>query len=208
MLLNPHQLLLTSLLALPCHVQPWQPSFRSSSSSRQIQVTEGGSIRGDLLLALPLSVLLPTIGFNTAYKRREGRVRRVGGEAGTEEAAPPLLQRINFLFSSLDVDDEHCKQRAICEIVQKKLMYSPLSDLLISIFRKKRSNFLEVGVKSSVEWDRYFYSSFIGQHSKDEKICQETFSTCPLGAEQLVNVPVLKLWQLAADNISIRLDDE
>ena len=89
----------------------------------------------DLLLALPLSVLLPTIGFNTAYKRREGRVRRVGSEAGTEEAAPPLLQRINFLFSSLDVDDEHCKQRAICEIVQKKLMYSPLSDLLISIFR-------------------------------------------------------------------------
>jgi len=87
-------------------------------------------------------------------------------------------------------------------------MYSPLSDLLISIFRKSRSNFLEVDVKSSVEWDRYFYSSFIGQHSKDENICQETFSTCPLGAEQLVNVPVLKLWQLAADNISIRLDDE
>jgi len=200
---------LTILLALPCNVQPWQPSSPFSSSSRQIQVTTGGSIRGDLLLALPLSFLLSTIGFNTDFKRRNGRVRKFETKDDrTDDWSSPLLSRIDFLFQILDMDDEDCKQRAICEIVQNKLIYSPLSELLISIFRKSRRNFLEVDVNSSVEWDRYFYSSFIGQNSKDENICEKTFSKCPLKANQLVNIPVLKLWQLAANKISIRIDDE
>jgi len=203
-----HKLLLTILLALPCNVQPWRPS-PSSSSSRQLQVTPGGSVRGDLLLALPLSFLLPTIGFNTDFKRRRGRVRKSGAmDDSPSDWSSPLLSRIDFLFQILDVDDEDCKQRAICEIVQNKLIYSPLSDLLISIFRKSRSNFLEADVNSSVKWDRYFYSSFIGQNSKDENICETTFSKCQLRANQLVNIPVLKLWQIASSKISIRIDDE
>ena len=90
----------------------------------------------DLLLALPISVLLPTIGFNTDFKRRKGRSGREESEAGRQEQpAHPLLERIDLLFSSLDLEDEDCKQRAICEIVQNKMIYSPLSELLISIFR-------------------------------------------------------------------------
>jgi len=204
-----HQLLLTILLALPCNVQPWQPSSppsSSSSTSRQLEVTPGGSIRGDLLLSLPLSFLLPTIGFNTDFKRetRPGLERR----EDPRTRSPPGLERIDFLFQILHVEDEGCKQRAICEIVQSKLLFSPLSDFLISVFRKSTSNFLEADVNSSVEWERYFYSSFIGQNSKDENICKKTFSRCPLRAEQLVNIPVLKLWQLLASKISIRIDDE
>jgi len=153
-----------------------------------------------------LSFLLPTIGFNTEFKRRLG-ARKVERREDSPRS-PPALSRIDFLFQILQVDDEDCKQRAICEIVQSKLIFSPLSDLLISIFRKSRSNFLEADLNSSVEWDRYFYSAFIGQHSKDENICEKTFSFCPLRADQLVNIPVLKLWQLAADKISIRIDDE
>jgi len=203
MVLSHHKLLLTILLARPSHVQPWQPSPSS------LHLTEGASIRGDLLLALPISVLLPTIGFNTDFKRRKGRSGREESEAGRQEQpAHPLLERIDLLFSSLDLEDEDCKQRAICEIVQNKMIYSPLSELLISIFRKSRSSFLEADVSSSVQWERYFYSSYIGQHSKDKNICEATFSLCPLSAQQLVNVPVLKLWQLAANKISIRLDDE
>lgn len=198
---------LTILLALPCNVQPWQPS--PSSSSRQIQVTTGGSIRGDLLLALPLSFLLSTIGFNTDFKRRNGRVWKFETKNDrTDDFSSPLLSRINFLFQILDVDDKDCQQKAICEIVQNKLIYSPLSDLLISIFRKSKRMFSEVDVNSSVEWDKYFYSSFIGQNSRDKTVCEKTFSKCQLRANQLVNISVLKLWQLAANKISIRIDDE
>jgi len=212
--LGHHPLLLTILLALPCNVQPWQPSSlpSSSSTSRQLEVTAGGSIRGDLLLSLPLSFLLPTIGFNTEFKREAGAgpgsVRNVGRREDSGPGSPAGRERIDFLFQILHVEDEGCKQRAICEIVQSKLLFSPLSDFLISVFRKSTSNFLEADVNSSVEWERYFYSSFIGQNSKDENICQKTFSQCPLRAEQLVNIPVLKLWQLLAHKISIRIDDE
>jgi len=201
-------LLLTILLALPCNVQPWQPSSAppSPSTSRQLEVTPGGSIRGDLLLSLPLSFLLPTIGFNTDFKREGGP--RAGRREDPGARSPPGLERIDFLFQILHVEDEGCKQRAICEIVQSKLLFSPLSDFLISVFRKSTSNFLEADVNSSVEWERYFYSSFIGQNSKDENICKKTFSRCPLRAEQLVNIPVLKLWQLLAHKINIRIDDE
>lgn len=201
-------LLLTILLALPCNVQPWQPSSLppSSSTSRQLEVTPGGSIRGDLLLSLPLSFLLPTIGFNTDFKREGGP--REGRREDPGVRSPPGIERIDFLFQILHLEDEGCKQRAICEIVQSKLLFSPLSDFLISVFRKSTSNFLETDVNSSVEWERYFYSSFIGQNSKDENICKKTFSRCPLRAEQLVNIPVLKLWQLLAHKINIRIDDE
>jgi len=204
-----HPLLLTIFLALPCNVHPWQPSALPStpSTARQLEVTPGGSIRGDLLLSLPLSFLLPTIGFNTDFKREAGpRPGRRREEPGAK--SPPGLERIDFLFRVLQVEDEGCKQRAICEIVQSKLLFSPLSDFLISVFRKSTSNFLEADVNSSVEWERYFYSSFIGQNSKDENICKKTFSRCPLRADQLVNIPVLKLWQLLAHKISIRIDDE
>jgi len=204
MLLSRHKLLLTILLtSKPSNVQPWHPSSPST-----LHLTEGGSIRGDLLLALPLSLLLPTIGFNTDFKRRKGRPGKDSETGRQEQSVHPLGDRLDLLFSSLDLDDEDCKQRAICEIVQNKLIYSPLSELLISIFRKSRSNFLEDDVRSSVQWDRYFYSSYIGQNSKDKKICEATFSKCPLGAQHLVNIPVLKLWQLAANKISIRIDDE
>jgi len=204
---HPH-LLLTTLLALPCNVQPCQPSSppSSPSTSRQLEVTAGGSIRGDLLLSLPLSFLLPTIGFNTDFKREAGPRPERREDSGSR--SPPGLQRIDFLFQILHVADEGCKQRAICEIVQSKSLFSPLSDFLISVFRKSTSNFLEADVDSSVEWERYFYSSFIGQNSKDENICKKTFSRCPLAAEQLVNIPVLKLWQLLAHKVSIRIDDE
>ena len=102
----------------------------------------------DLLLSLPLSFLLPTIGFNTDFKREVGAGPNTGrtvwrraeeeGEKEEEEEgprSPPGLQRIDFLFQILQLEDEGCKQRAICEIVQSKLLFSPLSDFLISVFR-------------------------------------------------------------------------
>ena len=90
----------------------------------------------DLLLSLPLSFLLPTIGFNTDFKREAGPGLERREDPGPRSSrSPPGLERIDFLFQILHLEDEGCKQRAICEIVQNKMIYSPLSELLISIFR-------------------------------------------------------------------------
>ena len=47
----------------------------------------------------------------------------------------PLLSRIDLLFFFLQVNDDVCRQRALCEIVQNQLKFSPLSDFLVSLFR-------------------------------------------------------------------------
>jgi len=244
------KVLLTLLLALPCHVQPSPssgaeqlaqppslPSRQEFGFSRQLQVTSGAKIRGDLLVGVPLTLLLPTIGYNTEYKSRwrekGGKQERKFTEAEDEEIhsnrleeqerkfdsenpeyffnpiSGPLLSRIDTLFFYLQVHDEECRQRAICEIVQNHLKFSPLSDFLVSLFRKSRSHFLNDEKQNLVRWDRYFYAASLGQNSDDlNSKCQTRYNSCPLGADQMMNMPALRLWQLAAEKISIRIEDQ
>ena len=49
----------------------------------------------------------------------------------------PLMSRLDFLFKVLDIDNVDCQQRVICEAANNQEKFSPLSDLLISIFRLK-----------------------------------------------------------------------
>ena len=94
----------------------------------------------DLLVGLPISLLLPSIGFNTKYKshwREQGRsLDTVLPSEDTENPViGPLLSRADAFFHFLGVIDEPCKLRAICEIVQRSSEFSPLSDYLSVLFR-------------------------------------------------------------------------
>jgi len=249
------QILLTLLLALPCNVHPSPPagveqhahprplpSRPESGTSRQLQVTPGGSVRGDLLVSVPLTLLLPTIGYNTEYKSRwrEGRrreeERREKKNISRQEGEPmhskklakqellfdsekkeytinpftgPLLSRIDIFFFFLQVNDDVCRQRAICEIVQNQLKFSPLSDFLISLFRKSRKGVLNDETPSSIRWDQYFYSAYLGLNSDgSERKCQTQYDMCPLSADMMINVPALKIWQFLSEKISIRITDQ
>jgi len=238
------QILLTLLLALPCNVHPSPPSGAErhaqprslpsrpdSGASRQLQVTPGGSVRGDLLVSVPLTLLLPTIGYNTEYKSRWREGRRMSGEDDTMQSnklakqesrfrpdnkeystnpsTGPLLSRIDLFFFFLQVSDDVCRQRAICEIVQNQLKFSPLSDFLISLFRKSRSSFPNGEKPSSIRWDKYFYAGSLGLNSDGaERRCQIHYKLCPVGLESMINIPALKIWQLASERISIRITDQ
>jgi len=244
------KVLLTLLLALPCNVHPSAPSGAEqfaqppplpsrpeSGSSRQLQVTTGGQIRGDLLVEVPLTLLLPTIGYNTEYKSRWRETRRRKERKFSEEEEDeihsnileekkltfnsesqeyffnsitgPLLSRIDTLFFFLQVHEDTCRQRAICEIVQNQSKFSPLSDFLLSLFRKSRSNFLDDEHENLIRWDKYFYAASLGLNSDGpEKRCQARYSSCSLSADQMINIPALKIWQMAAEKISIRIVDQ
>ena len=89
----------------------------------------------DLLIGVPVSFLLPTIGFNTAYKKIRKRRPRMDNEIEDDGEKDPLLTRLDFLFDVLDIDDLDCQQKVICEVVSNQEKFSPLSDLLISLFR-------------------------------------------------------------------------
>merc|ERR1712213_173441 len=76
-------------------------SHHQSSLPRLLQVTAGGNIRGDLLIGGPVSFLLPTIGFNTAYKKIRKRRPRMDNEIEDDGEKDPLLARLDFLFDVL-----------------------------------------------------------------------------------------------------------
>ena len=118
----------------------------------------------DLLIGVPLTLLLPTIGHNTEYKSRWREARQVdltmeeedNNSNKEEEATQPLLSRLDTFFQQLGVPEQGCRSRAICEIVQSKDQYAPLSDYLSSLLRWEddclenyKPNFLHAGRKTT-----------------------------------------------------------
>ena len=98
----------------------------------------------DLLIGLPLTLLLPTIGHNTEYKSRWRESRRIQVDNTMEDEEEeeevldkekPLLSRLNIFFWYLGVREQGCKSRAICEIVQSNQQFAPLGDYLSSLLR-------------------------------------------------------------------------
>ena len=96
----------------------------------------------DLLIGVPLTLLLPTIGHNTEYKSRwrESRQAQVDNAMEEEEEVldnirQPLLSRLHTFFWHLGVREQGCRSRAICEIVQSNHQFAPLGDYLSSLLR-------------------------------------------------------------------------
>jgi len=217
--------LTTLLLALPCHVQSSISSGAGQQSSavqprslssphhhnqpRQLQVTSAGTIRGDLLISVPVSLLLPTLAWRTAYQAsRAARSLQDYSKPGLNTYTGPLLNRLDNLFFILQVEDERCRERAICEIVQNREDFSPLNDFLINIFRKSRTNkFLLDEVGTELRWEKYQAAARLGETSGLQENCFQRFPSCPFSARQMLNLPALRLWQLAAQIINIRIED-
>ena len=137
----------------------------------------------------------------------------------------PLLSRLDLLFESLGVGDFSCQQKLICELGRDHQNFSPLRDLVTSIFRykslylinyrsqvfhvfsKSSSTQLDPFYKRSTSWEQLSYSFHIGNTSKHKKACSNKFTSCTFDLPQLINIPILQLWQLASNYIDIRLDD-
>jgi len=209
------QFLLTTLLAFPCLLCSHGPGIRQSSSdhdsspqSRMLHITQGANIRGDLMIGVPVSFLVPTIGFNTAYKRIN---KRSGAPSMKSEdrakKSDPLMSRLDFLFDVLDLREFDCQQRMVCEMVRDRDTFSPLSDLLLSIFSKTENRMLDNRVESSIQHELLSYAAYLGQHSGEEETCRNRFSSCSYHTSQLINTPVLFLWQLASQYLALRIDD-
>jgi len=176
--------------------------------ARLFQVTSGGNIRGDLLIGVPVSFLFPSIGFNTEYKRkRMDHFQKRSIVRSNNWKRDPLLSRLDLLFESLGVGDFSCQQKLICELGRDHQNFSPLRDLVTSIFSKSSSTQLDPFYKSSTSWEQLSYSFHIGNTSKHKKACSNKFTSCTFDLPQLINIPILQLWQLASNYIDIRLDD-
>jgi len=141
--------------------------------------------------------------------KQESRFHPDNKEYSTNPTTGPLLSRIDLFFFFLQVHDDVCRQRAICEIVQNQLKFSPLSDFLISLFKKSRSSFLNDDNPNAIRWDKYFYAGSLGLNSDGaDRRCQMQYKSCPVSVDSMINIPALKIWQLASEKISIRITDQ
>ena len=179
----------------------------------------------DFMIGVPVSLLLPTIGFNTRYKRSRNfreKSPEITKRIGKKD---PLTSRLTFLFDVLQVHDANCQQKIICETLKDQQKFSPLSDLLLAIFRfdflqtfkiflikiflcrKPKRTLFDGGKRNSYGWDLYYYAYHVGHNAEDFGVCTKTFGSCSHDSTEFLNVPVIHLWQLASKYLSLRLDD-
>ena len=71
--------------------------------------------------------------------------------------------------------------------------------------RRPTTSFFDVIVEDvgAVRWESYLAASQAGEEG-----CQRYRASCPVPAEDIVNMAALKLWQMLAKKISFRLDHE
>ena len=96
-------------------------------------------------MGLPLTLLLPSIGYNTKYKSRYGATpaeerddtayNSVDLEYSSNLVTGPLLSRLDAFFHYLGVHSNVCRQRIVCELIQRDKQFSPLSNYLSILFR-------------------------------------------------------------------------
>jgi len=192
-------------------VAHWPHHGGASLPFPPLTLTPGQDLRGDLLIGVPLTLLLPTIGHNTEYKSRWREARQVdftmeeedNNNNKEEEETQPLLSRLDTFFQHLGVPEQGCRSRAICEIVQSKDQYTPLSDYLSSLLRAQNYDFWGETSDTSVVWAESVAAAQTGEAG----LCSTMEKRCFLPASSMVNLPALRLWQLLAKHVALRIED-
>jgi len=197
-------------------VAHWPQDGGASLPFPPLTLTPGADLRGDLLIGLPLTLLLPTIGHNTEYKSRwrESQNAQVDNTMQEEEEQEeeevildkePLLSRLHTFFKHLGVHEQGCRNRAICEIVQSNQQFAPLGDYLSSLLRRPKSVFWgeEGEEKMSLAWIQSVAAAKMGEVGD----CSALLEKCDHPVSSMLNIPSLRLWQLLAEHIALRIED-
>jgi len=221
---------------------------------RFIGITDGGLYRGDLVVYLPITVLLPTFAFRSRYSlagRRKSDwlsfLMDVGKTMGRsyhytdntihdeddirgpvdrlilqdqvkyDPTLPeyqkdilfgPLLSRMDAYFTYLRVQDDGCRQRAICQLARDPETFAPLTQLVLSVLRKSEGAPRPSTFEPSVfRFFRYYWAAERGA-DKDGGDCGRLYDQCPADLSDILNMRVLGFWQRLASLVNIKLADE
>lgn len=221
---------------------------------RFIGITDGGVYRGDLVVYLPITVLLPTFAFRSRYSLAGRRtsdwmsfLMDVGNSMGrsyhyadnniddeNDIRGPvdrmilqdqvkydpslleyqkdinfgPLLSRMDAYFTYLRVQDDGCRQRAICQLARDPETFAPLSQLVLSVLRKSESASRPATYEPSVfRFLRYYWAAERGAEVNGTD-CDRLYDQCPADLKDILNMRVLGFWQKLASLVNIKLADE
>ncbi|XP_046647199.1 uncharacterized protein LOC124337161 isoform X1 [Daphnia pulicaria] len=159
-------------------------------------------------ITIPMSVALPGLRGRSARLQSNYNVTQVPYSYDDPKFASQL-QKIDVYMDYLEIPDDMCRQRFICEVASSPTAYSPL----YNVFEKQLSTELEVKKSYSSRYFRYFNALQEGKRSATENAddksagCRILYGTCPNDIEETINMDVLHIMQFLTQKFKIEFVD-
>ncbi|KAK7028091.1 hypothetical protein SK128_018216 [Halocaridina rubra] len=118
-----------------------------------------------------------------------------------EPAYEPQLDRLTTYFNYLKLVKLPCQERLLCELSSEAENFPLFSEIFLKELRL--SNGPVKTTKDSLIW-RYMSAANKGSTGLTEE-CATDYPKCKRGANRILNIPVLKLWQYIASVVNLQL---
>ncbi|XP_050691278.1 uncharacterized protein LOC126982964 [Eriocheir sinensis] len=172
------------------------------------------------ILNMPISLALPTLAPKSGRALQEVGLRGAAGGWGDSEAESTRrrlhprpeelawdpayeqpLSRLTAYFTHLELPTLPCQERLLCELSAEPEAFDPIDQIFMKELRMLHGP-VETS-EDSLIW-RYMKASREG-FGAPLRECAVIYSTCPLPAERILNMPVLKVWQYIASKLNLQL---
>ncbi|CAL4152699.1 unnamed protein product [Meganyctiphanes norvegica] len=175
---------------------------RKHRDKRYIFVNPDAPITLGFLLNMPISLALPTLaqGRSLDLQNLDGEVEHPE-DLDWDPAYTDQLGRLNVYFAHLELMSVACQERLICDMAASPESYSPIAEIILKEIRQRNGPVQTT--QDNLMW-RYMSAARTG-FSASTTDCAIAFPQCPLGADKIVNLPVLKVWQYIAGKLNLKL---
>ncbi|KAK4294801.1 hypothetical protein Pmani_032604 [Petrolisthes manimaculis] len=118
-----------------------------------------------------------------------------------DPAYEPQLDRLSAYFGHLELPTLPCQERLICELTSEPKTYAPIGNIFIKELRLTHGPVDTTA--DSLMW-RYMSAAREGFGVPVED-CGWAFPSCPLPANRILNMAVLKVWQYISSKLNLQL---
>jgi len=197
------------------------------SSGRLLSFNRQKFFRGLLVVWVPISFVLPTLGASArgssgGHGHGNGNGNELMKASGRKLYDPlaekfdfdvhygPLLSRLEGYFDLLQIGDPHCRRKLICTAAALPERYQPLTQLFRRLFERsqafRRPEFYHPALKN---FFTYYWANKKGRgYAATPDECQRQYSGCPLPVDGFIRTEMLTFWQKMSQRFAIQLQDE
>ncbi|CAG7830502.1 unnamed protein product [Allacma fusca] len=170
-----------------------------------------------LLITVPLTFALPTFSLKTSRRfRRESEVDQeltfnmtaddILPRGSYDDAAySHELQRMSTYFSVLEIEEDICQQKILCEIFTDAEKFKPMSDMFMKKLTVDRGIVPE---KTTNRYFRYVQAMQNGLLTGDRHQCQKLYNRCPYSTEDRIHLQALQFWAFLTSMLRLEFRDE
>ncbi|XP_045604992.1 uncharacterized protein [Procambarus clarkii] len=170
---------------------------------RYIYINPDVNMRLGFLINLPVSLAIPTLA--PVNGRSFDLSNTIQSEVFPEDLAwepayEQALSRLTTYFAHLELPTLSCQERFICEVTADPESLFPISQIFMK--ELKLLNGPVDTTERSLMW-RYMMAAREGFTAPVDK-CALSFPSCPLSAQRVLNMPVLRVWQYVFPKLDIK----